>query len=101
VFVVLFGTGCQPVTKQNIVTSLFSRPTLSCKLYTMGFPVRYGSPRDVFAASSSFVPLHTLRIEEKKETAAVVANAIVQRQGSLQRFKFVKRLEFSAGQWPV
>jgi hypothetical protein len=67
----------------------------------MGFPVRYGSPRDVFATSSCFVHLHTLRTEEKKETAAVVANAIVQKQGSLQRFKFITRLEFSAGQWPV
>jgi hypothetical protein len=67
----------------------------------MGFPVRYGSPRDVFAASSSFVHLHSLRTEEKKETAAVVTNAIVQKQGNLQWFKFIKRLEFSAGQWPV
>jgi hypothetical protein len=65
------------------------------------FPVRYGSLRDVFATSSSFVLLHTLRIEEKKETAAVVTNAIVHKQGSLQWFKFIKRLEFSAGQWPV
>jgi hypothetical protein len=67
----------------------------------VGFPVRYGIPRDVFAVSSSFVHLHTLTTEEKKETAAVVTNAIVQKQGSLQRFKFIKRLEFSAGQWPV
>jgi hypothetical protein len=67
----------------------------------MGFPVRYGSPRDVFAVSSSFVHLHSLRTEEMKETAAVVANAIVQKQESLQWFKFIKRLEFSAGHWPV
>jgi hypothetical protein len=67
----------------------------------MGFPVRYESPRDVFAVSSSFVHLHKSRIKEEKETAAVVANVIVQKQGSLQRFKFIKRLEFSAGQWPV
>jgi hypothetical protein len=32
----------------------------------MGLPVRYGNPRDVFAASSSFVHLSTLRTEEKK-----------------------------------
>ena len=75
--------------------------TQSCKLYTLGFPVRYGSPTDVFAASSSFVHLHALRIEEWKETAAVVTNAIAQKQGSLQWFKFIKRLEFSASQWPV
>jgi hypothetical protein len=34
----------------------------------MGFPVHYGSPRDVFAASSSFVDLYILRIEEKRKT---------------------------------
>jgi hypothetical protein len=67
----------------------------------MGFPVRYGSPRDVFAVSSSFLHLHTLRIEEKKETAVVVTNTIVHKQGSLQWFKFIKRLEFSVGQWLV
>jgi hypothetical protein len=33
----------------------------------MGFPVPYVSPRDILATSSSFVPLHTLRIEEKKK----------------------------------
>jgi hypothetical protein len=49
----------------------------------MGFPVRYGSPRDVFAVSSSFLHLHTLRTEENKETAAVVANAIVHKHESL------------------
>jgi hypothetical protein len=49
----------------------------------MAFPVRYGRPGDVFAVSSDFVHLHTLRIEEKKETAVVVANAIVHKQGSL------------------
>ena len=53
------------------------------------------------AASSSFVHLHALRIEDKKETAAVVTNAIIYKQGSLEWFKFIKRLEFAAGQWPV
>jgi hypothetical protein len=53
------------------------------------FPVRYGSPSDVFAASSSIVHLHTWRIEEKKEAAAVVADAIVHKQGSLQWFRFI------------
>jgi hypothetical protein len=60
--------------------------------YTMGFPVRYGSPRDVFATSSSFLHLHALRIKDKKQTAAVMANAIVHKQGSLQWLKFIKRL---------
>ena len=58
----------------------------------MGFPVRYVSPRDILAASSSFVPLHTLRIEEKKKTALVVAKAIINKQRSLQWFKFFKRI---------
>jgi hypothetical protein len=57
----------------------------------MGFPVRYGSPRDVFASSSNFVHLHAFGIKEKNETAAVVANAIVHKQESLQWFKFIKR----------
>jgi hypothetical protein len=40
-------------------------------------------------------------LKKRKKTATVVANAIVHKQGSLQRFKFIKRLKFSAGQWPV
>jgi hypothetical protein len=76
-------------------------PCLTANSILQAFPVQYGSLRDVFAASSSFVHLHTLRIEEKKETAVVVANTIVHKQGSLPWFKFIKRLEFSAGQWPV
>jgi hypothetical protein len=47
-------------------------PCLTANSILLAFPVRYASPRDVFAASSSFVHLHTLRIEENKETAAVV-----------------------------
>jgi hypothetical protein len=35
--------------------------------YLQAFPVRYGSPRDVFAASSSFVRLNTLRVKERKK----------------------------------
>jgi hypothetical protein len=65
----------------------------------MGFPVRYGSPSDVSAAGSSFVHLHLKK--KRKNTAAVVANAIVHKQESLPWFKFITRLEFSAGQWPV
>ena len=33
--------------------------TVSCERYTVGFPVCYGSPSDVFAASSDFVLLYT------------------------------------------
>jgi hypothetical protein len=94
-FVVLFGTGRQPVTEHRNV------PCLTANSILQAFPVRDGSLRDVFAASISFVHLHILRIEEKKETAAVVANAIVHKRGSLQWFRFIKRLEFSSGQWPV
>jgi len=32
--------------------------TVSCERYTVGFPVCYGSPSDVFAASSGFVHLY-------------------------------------------
>jgi hypothetical protein len=41
--------------------------TVSCERYTMGFPVCYGSPSDVFAASSGFVHLYTLRFTNKTE----------------------------------
>jgi hypothetical protein len=73
--------------------------TVSFKRYTMGFPIRYGSPSDVFAASSGFVPLYTLRFTEKEGISAVVATATVHKQGSVQRF--VWRLEFSVGQWVI
>jgi len=46
--------------------------TVSCERYTMGFPVCYGSTRDVFAASSGFVHLCTLRFKEEEKRAAVV-----------------------------
>jgi len=46
--------------------------TVSCERYTLGFPVCHGSPSDVFAASSGFVHLYTLRSKEKEKTAAVV-----------------------------
>jgi len=32
--------------------------TVSCERYTLGFPVCYGSPSDVLAASSGFVHLY-------------------------------------------
>ena len=67
----------------------------------MGFPVCYGSPSDVFATSSGFVRLYTLRLKEKEKRAAIVTKATVHKQGSVQRFKFASRLEFSVGQWVV
>ena len=48
----------------------------------MGFPVCYGTPSDVFAASSGFVHLYTLRFKSKEKRAAVVAKASVHKQGS-------------------
>jgi hypothetical protein len=52
-------------------------------------------------AASSYIYIHYTLKKRKKKTVAVVANAIVYKQRSLQWFKFIKRLEFSAGQWPV
>ena len=72
-----------------------------CECYTSGFPGCFGSPSDVFAANSGFVHLYTLRFKEKEERAAVVAKATVHKQGSVQRFKFAGRLEFSVGQWVI
>jgi len=40
--------------------------TVSCERYTLGFPVCYGSPSDVFAASSGFVHLYTLSFKEER-----------------------------------
>jgi hypothetical protein len=65
----------------------------------MGFRVCYGSPREIFAASSGFVHLYILRFKEKEKRAAVVAKATVPKQGSAQQFMFLGRLELSVGQW--
>jgi hypothetical protein len=46
--------------------------TVPSQHYTLGFPVCYGSPSDVFAASSGLVHLYTLRFKEKEKRAAVV-----------------------------
>ena len=46
--------------------------TVSCERYTAGFPVCYGSPSDVFAASSGSVHLYTLCFKEKEKRAEVV-----------------------------
>ena len=73
--------------------------------YTLDFSVCYGSPNDVFAVSSGFVHytvciyINILRFKEKEKRAAVVAKATVHKQGSVRRFKFARRLEFSVGQW--
>jgi hypothetical protein len=40
--------------------------TVSCEHDTLGFPVCYRSPSDVFAASSGFVHLYTLRFKGKR-----------------------------------
>jgi hypothetical protein len=73
--------------------------TVSCERYIRRFLVYYGSPYDVFAASSGFVNLYTLRSKEKEKREAMVLKATVHKQGSVQRFKFTGRLEFSLGQW--
>jgi hypothetical protein len=75
--------------------------TVSGERYTTGFPVCYGSRSDVFPASSGFVHLYVSRFKEKEKIAAVVTKATVHKSGSEQRFKFVGRLEFSAGQWVI
>ena len=74
---------------------------VTCERYTMGFPVCYGILSDVFAASSGFIHLYTLRFKEQEKRAAVVVNATVHKQGSVERFKFADRLEFSVGQWII
>jgi predicted aconitase len=71
--------------------------TVFCERYTRRFPVCYGNPSDVFAASNGFVLLYTLHFKENEKRTAVVAKATVHKQGSVQRFKFVGRLEFSVG----
>jgi len=48
--------------------------TVSCELYTFGFPVCYGSPSDVFAANSGFVHLYTLRFKKPKERTVVTCH---------------------------
>jgi hypothetical protein len=67
----------------------------------MGFPFCHGSPSDVFATSSGFVHLYILGFKENEKRATVVAKATVHKQGSVQQFKLVGRLEFSFGQWVI
>jgi hypothetical protein len=73
--------------------------TVSCERYTLGFPVCYRSPSDVFATSSGFVQLYTLRFKGKDKRAVVVAKVTVHKQGNVQRFKYAGRLEFAVDQW--
>jgi hypothetical protein len=46
-------------------------------------------------AAASYIYIHYA----EKKAAAVVANATVLKQGSVQCFKFVSGLELSVGQW--
>jgi hypothetical protein len=71
--------------------------TVFCERYTLLFLVCYEIPSDVFAASSGFVHLYTLRFKEKEKRVAVVTKATVHTQRSVQRFKFAGRLEFLVG----
>jgi len=44
---------------------------VSCERYTLGFPICYGSPSDVFAFSSGFVHLYTLHFKEERAVVSV------------------------------
>jgi hypothetical protein len=70
--------------------------TISFERYTLGFPVCYGSPSNVFAASSGFVHLHTLHLKEKEKRAVVVAKATLHKHRSVQWFKLAGRLDFQS-----
>jgi hypothetical protein len=55
------------------------------------------SPSDVvFAASSGFVHLHTLRCKEKEKRAAVVAKITVHKQESVQHLSLLAELNFQS-----
>jgi hypothetical protein len=45
--------------------------------------------------------IYILPFKEKGRRAAVVAKATPHNQGSVQRFKFAGRLEFSVGEWVI
>ena len=55
----------------------------------------------MFAASNGFVHFYTLRFKEIEERAALLTKATLHKHGSVQRFKFADRLEFSVGQWLI
>jgi len=48
-------------------------------------------------AAASYIYIHYDIKKEKR--ASVVAEATVHKQGTVQRFEFAGRLEFSVGQW--
>ena len=52
-------------------------------------------------AAASYIYVHYALKKKKEKTAAVVANATVRKQGSVQWFKFISGLEFSIGQWVI
>jgi hypothetical protein len=75
--------------------------TVSCERCTVGFPVCYGSPSDVFAASSGFVLyiyIYYAVKKTRKERRWWQRQLYTSREVSVQRFKFAGRLEFSVGQ---
>jgi len=49
----------------------------------------------------TYVHLYILRFKEKERRAAVMAKATAHKQGSVQRFKFAGRLQFSVGLWII
>jgi hypothetical protein len=73
--------------------------TVPCEHYIRQSPICYGSPNDVFAASSGFIRLYTLCFKGKEKREAVVAKATVHKQGIVQQLTFVGRLAFSFGQY--
>jgi hypothetical protein len=75
-------------------SSRASRRNSILRALQIGVP--YGSPSDVFAASSGFVHLYTLRFEEKEKRAAMVAKATVHKQGRVLRSKFAGRLDMQS-----
>ena len=56
---------------------------------------------EVSGAVRHIYVIRQLKVKEKEKRAAVVANATVHKQGSVQRFKFAGRLELSIGQWVI
>jgi hypothetical protein len=70
--------------------------TVSCERYTMGFPVCCGIPSDVFASSSGFVHLYTLRFKEKEKSSAVVAKATVHKKRVYSGSSLLAELNFHA-----
>jgi hypothetical protein len=51
-------------------------------------------------AAAAYIYIHYAE-KKKEKTAAVVANATVHKQGSVQCFKFINGFELSVGQWVI